>query len=140
MVMKYTSSSVEQTWKIAQQIAQTYPPGTVFGLFGDLGSGKTTFVQGFCQSLGVSSPVLSPTFVINRIYPIPGHTGQVFHFDLYRLNNPSEELGIRDLLETQQDYILIEWPEKIAQILPNMVKIYFQKLDDNLRQIEIAED
>lgn len=131
---------MSQTAAIAAEIAQKYPSGGIFALFGDLGSGKTTFVQQFCKHIGVSTPVLSPTFVITRIYPIPNSEAKVFHLDLYRINQNFDQLGLSEIFHQPKAYVFVEWPEKIGSLLPaNHIKVYFTHLGESSRQIEIKE-
>lgn len=98
----------------------------VFVLQGEIGAGKTTFVQAFCRALGVQEEVTSPTFaLINQYLYSEEETGgesRVYHLDLYRLKDQEEalDLGIEDLL-AGEDYCFIEWPELIASLLPEEV-------------------
>lgn len=89
----------------------------VIYLQGDLGSGKTTLVQGFLKKAGIHEPITSPTYTLVETYNIDNHV--VYHFDLYRLETPIEldAIGIRDYFE-QSSYSFIEWPEKGIGALP----------------------
>ena len=90
----------------------------IWCLQGDLGAGKTTFVQNFCAFLGVSDPVSSPTFGLVHEYLTP--KGEpIYHFDLYRMKNRQEaiDIGIEDYLHSS-GYCLIEWPQIITSLLP----------------------
>jgi tRNA threonylcarbamoyladenosine biosynthesis protein TsaE len=89
-------------------------------LFGDLGSGKTTFVQGFAQTIGISDRLLSPTFIIIRRYDISGRWLYLYHIDLYRLNAKMDlaSIGIQEILQSKNGIILIEWAEKLGSLLP----------------------
>lgn len=111
-------------WKpVAAQILDQHPEGGVFGLRGDLGAGKTTFVRAvieeICRRMGKPAiRVTSPTFVFRQ--PYPELTPSVDHFDLYRLENITEptlrELGVTEAIELAQEshgFVFIEWPEKI---------------------------
>jgi tRNA threonylcarbamoyladenosine biosynthesis protein TsaE len=99
----------------------------IIALSGDLGSGKTTFIQGFCQALGVQHGVSSPTFIIFRKHPIKMKNeklrmkkGNIYHFDLYRLRKPKEvlDLGFKKIINNPENIVLIEWPEIIKKLLP----------------------
>ena len=110
-------------------------------MFGDLGSGKTTFVQGVAAGLGILDFVTSPSFVIINEYKI--HSGMpFFHIDLYRTDNISqiEDLGISDLFD-RDTVVMIEWAEKAAALLPdNCTKVHFEFISENERSINIDEN
>ncbi len=108
---------------------------------GDLGAGKTTFIQGFAQGLGVKESVLSPTFVIQKDFSIAlGEYKNFYHIDAYRLKNPGEllELGFEDLVENSENIIAIEWADKVKSILPSdVIGINFESLGGDKRKINI---
>ncbi|MBI4087675.1 MAG: tRNA (adenosine(37)-N6)-threonylcarbamoyltransferase complex ATPase subunit type 1 TsaE [Candidatus Liptonbacteria bacterium] len=123
----YTTSSSEETKKLAAKFAQKVvklrprPHAVVIGFVGDLGAGKTTFVQGFLKALGARSKVTSPTFVLIKRHPV-GHKGlkYAYHIDSYRLKH-HRDLEIFDFKKTVSDprnIILIEWAEKVKKLLP----------------------
>ncbi len=93
-----------------------------FALSGDIGAGKTTFVQAFCRHFGVSGPVTSPTFALINEYPYQesatGHWRTIYHLDLYRLETTEQalDLGIEEVLDNDE-YCFIEWPELIEGLL-----------------------
>jgi tRNA threonylcarbamoyladenosine biosynthesis protein TsaE len=143
----FLSLNPQQTKKISKLLAQNLRGGEVFGLIGDLGGGKTTFVQGVAAGLGVKEKIKSPTFVILKKYKISKHKSikHLYHIDLYRLFRFSpvgknlDILGF-DLKEIikKDSVIFIEWAEKIAPILPkNWIKIEFKYIDKNRRKIVI---
>lgn len=110
------SSSVLDTKKIAGEFAKTLKTNEVIFLDGDLGSGKTTFVQGILEYFGFSEPVRSPTFTLLNTYEISDHPflKRIYHADFYRLNDPSEilMLGFDEILEDAHSVLFIEWPQK----------------------------
>lgn len=112
----------------------------VVALKGDLGSGKTTFIQGLAQELGVKENILSPTFVIQKDFPLSlSNFKNLYHIDAYRLKNPQEilDLGFLDLIKNPANLIIIEWADKIKKILPrNLLWIRFENLGRNKRKIE----
>lgn len=107
--------------QFALQIVPHRAAATVLTLSGDLGAGKTTFAQAFAKALGVEEDVTSPTFVIEKIYLLKGQKfSRLIHIDAYRLENPQEleGLGFAELLRDPANVVLIEWPEKVAGLIP----------------------
>lgn len=130
------SASAQQTWEMARSIGQTLKPGDVLALSGELGSGKTCFTGGLARGLGVDDKyqITSPTFTLINEYPA---RYKLFHFDVYRLNSYSEfeDLGYEEYF-SNGGIVVIEWAEKIAQILPpDAIFIQFEYLDENKRKI-----
>ncbi len=141
--MKHLSHSLEDTEKIAQTFIKSLEAGnraTVVGLHGDLGSGKTTFTQSVAKLLGVTDVVTSPTYVIEKIYKISHeHFTHLIHIDAYRLESSTEllNLGWHDIELNPEHLIVIEWPEKVEDILPNDMKhIHFTFVDEGTREVE----
>lgn len=114
--MKYLSNSIEETKTIAHEFASTLVGGDVVFLDGDLGAGKTSFVQGVLEAFGYTEPVRSPTFSIMNTYPIANHATiqKVVHLDFYRFETPAEvrSLGLEEMMQDTKNVFLIEWPEK----------------------------
>ena len=112
-----TTESAEQTRALAAELAAALPPDTTLALHGDMGVGKTTFVQGLAQGLGVPEHVTSPTFAIYSVYQ--GAPKKLIHLDAYRLE---KEAQIESLLLDEflvSPYVLaVEWPEKTGAWLP----------------------
>ncbi len=132
--MESITKSTEETKKLAIELAKKTKKGSVLALYGDLGSGKTTFTRFFVEALGLKNRVQSPTFVVARKY------GYVNHVDLYRLTSEEEarDIGIEEMLVDKNMITLIEWPEIINNLLPeDSVKIYFEYIDENTRKIAI---
>jgi len=135
------SRSVDETQKIAEKMAKEIlkekkgrQNAFVLALRGDLGGGKTTFLQGFAKGLGVKDKILSPTFNIYRRY------GNFYHFDCYRIEKPEEilALGFEKIISDSKNIVAIEWAEKIESILPQDVKwLDFKFIDDATRSIDI---
>ena len=131
--MVYKSNSVRETQNIAKAFAKSLKPGDVLCLSGDLGTGKTAFVQGLTKALGVEDIVNSPTFTIVNCY-----SGKmpVYHFDVYRIADPDEmyEIGYEEYVYGD-GVCIIEWPELIGEILPEV------RYDINIvKNLEIHED
>ena len=132
------SENAEQTWEIARFIGEKLKKGDVLALSGELGSGKTCFTGGLARGLGVDEKyqITSPTFTLINEYPA---RCKLYHFDVYRLNGYSEfeDLGYEEYF-CGDGIVVIEWAEKIAQILPaDTFFISFKYLDENKRRIVI---
>ncbi|MDO8451489.1 MAG: tRNA (adenosine(37)-N6)-threonylcarbamoyltransferase complex ATPase subunit type 1 TsaE [bacterium] len=114
----------------------------IFCLSGELGSGKTTFVQGFAKGLGISGRLLSPTYIIVRRYSIPQSSFALFHGDFYRIETPreGETLGLPDIFSDPSAIVVLEWPERIAEALPkSRTHVYFSVDSDEKRTIRIEK-
>jgi tRNA threonylcarbamoyladenosine biosynthesis protein TsaE len=112
-----TTGSAAETRSLAREFAGALAPDTTLALHGDMGVGKTTFVQGLAEGLGVHEQVTSPTFSIYSVYRGAGRT--LVHLDAYRLENEQqiEALLLEEFLVSPW-VLAVEWPEKIAGWLP----------------------
>ena len=112
-----TTASAAETQALAFELATALPPDTTLALHGDLGVGKTTFVQGLAHGLGVTDSVTSPTFTIFTLYR--GRERTLVHLDAYRIENDQhiESLMLEDFLVSPW-CMAVEWPEKIASLIP----------------------
>ncbi|HOG45530.1 MAG TPA: tRNA (adenosine(37)-N6)-threonylcarbamoyltransferase complex ATPase subunit type 1 TsaE [Anaerolineae bacterium] len=129
------SHSPAQTQRLGARLGARAQAGDVYCLEGDLGSGKTSFVQGIAQGLGVAGPVTSPTFVLANVYRGAAGRPPLYHLDLYRISGPQEALdfGLEDYLYGE-GVVAIEWPERIREILPQeCLWISFRCLDATKR-------
>ncbi|HLC93800.1 MAG TPA: tRNA (adenosine(37)-N6)-threonylcarbamoyltransferase complex ATPase subunit type 1 TsaE [Patescibacteria group bacterium] len=138
--MEVISKSTGDTKKLAGKIAEKIRPGAVLALYGDLGSGKTTFVSYLVEALGLNARVQSPTFVMVRKYTGGRETPVVNHIDLYRLTSKEEveEIGVPELISESNTVTVIEWPELAEHLLPDdTVKIKFAYIDENTRKINV---
>ncbi|HDY87488.1 MAG TPA: tRNA (adenosine(37)-N6)-threonylcarbamoyltransferase complex ATPase subunit type 1 TsaE [bacterium] len=136
MIEKYITKDVTGTLKLASSFAQTLVPGTVVGLTGELGTGKTVFTKGMAQALGVKEKVTSPTFTLINEY----HGDVVlYHMDFYRLNSQQEilDIGVEEYFFS--DCIcVVEWAEKMGEMFPDSsIKVIIRYLNNNDREIEI---
>jgi tRNA threonylcarbamoyladenosine biosynthesis protein TsaE len=116
-MIERTTTSPEETLDVGRHFGSSLRPGTVVAIAGTLGAGKTCFVKGVCQALGVRAQVGSPTFTLINEYAASACT--VVHIDLYRLIKGSElkELGLLEYFEGGH-ICLIEWPELVLPLLP----------------------
>lgn len=114
--MERYSASEQETEAIGRELAQRLAPGAVVAFTGDLGAGKTAFVRGMAQGLGISQRVTSPTFTIVNEYEGPT---PLFHFDMYRLNGSEDlfDIGWEDYL-SRGGVCAVEWSEQVADALP----------------------
>jgi tRNA threonylcarbamoyladenosine biosynthesis protein TsaE len=156
----YTTKSYKQTQKIGEKLALRLRSGqakeiksrtsaVILALSGNLGSGKTTFLQGFAKGLGVKEKILSPTFIIMKKFKINIHQNgrphiltdkYFYHFDCYRINKPEEilELDFKKIISDPKNIVAIEWPERVKKILPkNTIFINFTFINENQREINI---
>jgi len=135
--MIITLKNETETTEIGSKLASYLKGGEVIYLKGELGTGKTTLVRGVLNRLGHTGNVKSPTYTIVEPYLIDSHV--IYHFDLYRLDDPEEleSLGIRDYCDGQS-ICFFEWPEKGGNLLPNadinLELTYFE----NTREVEFT--
>jgi tRNA threonylcarbamoyladenosine biosynthesis protein TsaE len=159
-MLKKISKSAKQTQEFGEKFAEkillsrtSLKTAVVLALHGNLGAGKTCFLQGFAKGLKIKENILSPTYVIYKKFEVSqcpiyikrpaGHfiCKRVFyHFDCYRINKPEEilELGFKQIISNPKNIVAIEWPEKIKKILPKgVININFKFVDKNKREIII---
>lgn len=115
--MSVKTANEEETQSCANKLATYLRAPCIIYFDGLLGAGKTTFIRGLLRGLNFTGRVKSPTYTLMETYDV--NLFSIYHFDLYRLHNPIEveQLGIRDLLESQS-ILLIEWPEKGKDFIP----------------------
>ncbi|MBE6073746.1 MAG: tRNA (adenosine(37)-N6)-threonylcarbamoyltransferase complex ATPase subunit type 1 TsaE [Selenomonas ruminantium] len=121
------TNSPEETVHLAELVGQKIREGTVLCLEGDLGAGKTLFVQSLARTLGVEGEVTSPTFNLMNVYE---GICRIYHFDLYRLETEAEldDIGFYEYTEEPEGIVVIEWPDKFPESLPeDYVKVCIQR-------------
>jgi tRNA threonylcarbamoyladenosine biosynthesis protein TsaE len=135
---KYTTKSAKETQDLGSRFAKSLlvnlqiGKAVVLGLSGNLGGGKTTFLQGFAKGMGIKEKILSPTFVIMKRF------GNFYHIDCYRLKNEKDilELGFEKIISNPKNIVAIEWPEKIKKALPKeTIYINFKFIDEQTREL-----
>ena len=119
MKIQRTTENEIETQAFAKELAQTFGKNAFYALKGDLGAGKTCFVQGLAAAIGIQAAVYSPTFTIANEYHGPQGT-RLIHVDLYRLAGPEEldSIGWDDYLDSG-DAMAVEWPERAGNELPD---------------------
>jgi len=121
-------------------LASDIDGATVVGLSGDLGSGKTTFVQGVAHALGITQRVTSPTFVILKRYKTTDDKfTTLIHIDAYRLEESAEliSLGWEEILKEKDTLVLIEWPENVKSVVPDDARGFtFTYVDTQIRNVD----
>lgn len=138
--MKYITHSADETIGLGERFAKRVGGGEVLCLYGELGAGKTTFIQGFAKGIGIRKRILSPTFIIVRRYSIIDSPLTFYHIDLYRIKQPEEtiELGLKDWLHNPNFIVAIEWPERLGKLLPDKtIDIHFKYVNENKREISM---
>jgi len=148
---KFITKNFEETQKLGEELAGEIKDGTVVALYGDLGSGKTTFVQGFAKGLGINKRLISPTYIILRTYKIKLKTKNLklktsvqevknfYHVDLYRIQNEEDikGIGLDEIIKNGKDIVAIEWAEKLGKFLPKKrIDVHFRTQGD-AREITI---
>ena len=126
------TASEEETIRFAKEYAKTLRAGDVVLLHGELGAGKTAFVKGIAQGLGIEEEITSPTYAYMNDY------GGLYHYDCYRLKSgaQAEALGLTDYFYAD-GICVIEWSENIADVLPeNCKEVFIRKIGENEREIE----
>lgn len=134
--MDFFSRSPEQTRRIGVRLGGALQPGDIICLQGDLGAGKTTFVQGIAQGWGSRDSVSSPTFILVNVYR-RGDAGQLFHMDAYRLDSTpeAEELDLDTMLA--QGPLIVEWPERINGLVPSEnLWVKLEHVDEEEREMK----
>jgi len=140
----YLTKSPSQTKKLGKNLAgrifkiKSFKKAIVLGLMGNLGGGKTTFLQGFAKGLGVRERVLSPTFVLMKRFFISKKS--FIHIDCYRIKKDKEimALGFKDIISDSRNIVAVEWANKVKKIMPkDAIFLKFEFIDKSTRKIMI---
>ena len=143
VLKSFTIAKLEEIDKVAQDfiryISESDLQSNIFAFYGKMGAGKTTFIKAICKALGVKDIVNSPTFtIINEYKSAKGFP--IYHFDFYRINKLQEayDIGVEEYF-AGGGLCLIEWPEKIAEILPeDCISVTITTNSDLSRTVEIS--
>lgn len=138
---KIVIKSVDDLDNAAAQFVELMGDATVFAFYGDMGAGKTTFINALSKALGVEDdPTSSPSFAIINEYRSDTTAELIYHFDLYRLESLEEafDIGVEDYFDSGA-LCFIEWPERIADILPDdTVRVDIKELPDGSRELTVT--
>ena len=134
------ANNEEETLNLAYEIAKKVENGGIICLFGNLGTGKTTFTKGIARHFGLEHmSIKSPTYTYIRKHETKERN--IYHIDLYRLNHIDELLlqEIQELIENPQNIIIIEWADRMEEYLPDKrINIYLEYIDDKRRNIKVV--
>lgn len=140
----YSTQSIDETYNVAKNLVDSvFEPGMTVALIGDLGAGKTTFVKGVAKALAIEDEITSPTFILLQTYDIDDSVNNVrrlHHLDLYRLETLDEvyDLGIDELFADDEAIVLIEWADKVRELLPDdTLEIRFESVGESERKIQL---
>lgn len=131
------TNNAQETAQVGEGLVQD--GAKILCLYGELGSGKTTFAQGFAKGLGIPTRLLSPTFIIVRRYDLPKND-LFYHIDLYRLHAKQEieGLGLSEIFTDPASRIVIEWADRLGELIPEKRQdIYFSAMSDGTHKITI---
>jgi tRNA threonylcarbamoyladenosine biosynthesis protein TsaE len=137
--MEFITKNQSETEKLGEEVVKKFFVPCVFSLFGELGSGKTTFVRGAAKYFGIEK-IRSPTFLYVYIYNLPNLN--FYHIDLYRINEENEWnfLGFDEYLNDEKGIVFIEWADRIKKFLPKKrIDVIFEIVDENTRKIIVKE-
>ena len=142
-MQEFITNNVEETIKVAEDLANTLEPGQVIALAGNLGAGKTIFVKALAKSLGIKDTVTSPTFVLLKVYDLDFHGIKKFvHVDCYRLDEAENlaDIGLQDYLANPVALIIIEWADKLHNLpTDNLIKVSIESTGGDQRKIIITK-
>ena len=140
---KFITKNSQETLELGEKFALKLQPGETLLLVGDLGAGKTTFVQGIAKGLGIKDRILSPTFVLQRIHQTHYPSIKILnHIDLYRLEGKQaiDSIGLMETINEKESITIIEWADRLVDFKPNRgYNLKFDYLNENERQINITK-
>ncbi len=138
----HITQSAQETAALGEKLGALVGSRAVVCLYGELGAGKTIFSQGFARGVGVTTRLLSPTFIIVRRYEIPHKESMLYHIDLYRTADMTDlaTLGLEEIFTDPQAIVLIEWAQYIKDMLPaGRIDVEFSEVLDDTRTITITQ-
>lgn len=137
--MEIIVNNLKGTQKLAKRFLKTLRGEDIVLFYGDLGSGKTTFVQAVAKFLGIKGEITSPTFNIIKQYT--GKKFNLYHVDLYRIDDERdlEMLGIQELLNDEKGIVMVEWAENAPSYFQKGKKVFIEKLGGDARKFVIED-
>lgn len=138
MKKEFTAKDLNEMRSAADQIKELLPDHGVVLFQGEMGAGKTTLIKYLCSSLGIQDEVSSPTFALVNEYLLP-EGDPMYHFDLYRMEDPEEalDIGIEDYFD-QPALCFVEWPDRLGYLLPEKTLEIHIEDEGNLRRITFS--
>lgn len=142
---KIITKKPEETARVGEALARYLEDrggSHIVCLYGELGSGKTTFTQGFARGLGITGRLLSPTFIIVRRYQIPREENYLYHVDLYRLHivGDLEGIGLPEIFSDLASFTVVEWAERLGGLLPKKrIDVRLTTAQDDTHAISMKE-
>lgn len=142
MEKEFITNSAEETRSFGNLLAKSLKKGSVICLSGELGSGKTTFAQGFLGGFDVPGPYTSPTFLIMKHYEKKSedqNIKNIYHLDAYRVEKDDIlDLGWEEIISDPESVVIVEWAERINEIIPDdAMWIIFEWIDKDRRKIKL---
>lgn len=137
---EFKIESINTIAQAAQQFVDAMGDYSVFAFYGEMGAGKTTFINAICRTLGVEDVTNSPSFSIANEYRSETTAELIYHFDFYRLEDEreAEDIGVDDYFESGA-ICLLEWPERIENLLPDhTVRVDIKPNDDGSRSVKLT--
>jgi tRNA threonylcarbamoyladenosine biosynthesis protein TsaE len=136
----YITKSAEETRKLGINFAKDVNPGSFLAFYGNLGGGKTTFIQGLAEGLDIKRRIISPTFIIVRHYNLK--KGSFYHIDLYRTQTKHDLLsvGLDEIINDKDNIVAVEWSDKLLDLKPEKrIELHFEYINEEERRIIVKK-
>jgi tRNA threonylcarbamoyladenosine biosynthesis protein TsaE len=136
----HITKSAKETNNLGKSYAKKVKSGDFLAFYGNLGGGKTTFIQGLAEGLNITRRIISPTFIIVRHYNLK--KGSFYHIDLYRTQTKHDLLsvGLDEIINNNDNITAVEWSDKLGDLKPKKrIEFYFEYLNEEERKIKIKK-
>ncbi len=144
--MKFVCNSEDKLEDVVVEVLKKISKreyAVVFGLYGDLGSGKTTFTKRLAKAVGILDVITSPTFMLQKRFEIDFNGFKnLYHLDMYRFEEESEVkcLDWENTISNPENIVVVEWPDRVEGAMPDhIIRLYFKTIDETTREIEVVE-